>query len=84
MVPAVTFYDVVLSVHVMAVVAAFGLWFAYPLLVPRGDAAAHRAHDLADGGARGDYATLAGQVRGVALIAAVLVVVAIFFMVANT
>jgi hypothetical protein len=49
MVPAVTFYDVVLSVHVMAVVAAFGLWFAYPLLVPRGDAAAHRAHDLADG-----------------------------------
>jgi hypothetical protein len=143
MVPAVTFYDVVLSVHVMAVVAAFGLWFAYPLLVPRGDAAAHRAQvrvarmvvtpagtlallagiylasdrsywsevwvsvplvilvvlmgltgayfiprqqrlaDLADGGAGGDYATLAGQVRGVALIAAALVVVAIFFMVAK-
>jgi hypothetical protein len=143
MVPAVTFYDVVLSVHVMAVVAAFGLWFAYPLLVPRGDAAAHRAQvrvarmvvtpagtlallagiylasdrsywsevwvsvplvilvvlmgltgayfiprqqrlaDLADGGAGRDYATLAGQVRGVALIAAVLVVVAIFFMVAK-
>ena len=40
---AVQFYDVVLSVHVIAVVAAFGVWFAYPLLVPRGDAAAHRA-----------------------------------------
>ncbi len=40
---AVQFYDVVVSIHVMAVIAAFGLWFAYPLLVPRGDAAAHRA-----------------------------------------
>jgi hypothetical protein len=43
MVPAILFYDVVVSVHVMAVVAAFGGWFAYPLVVPRGDAAAHRA-----------------------------------------
>jgi hypothetical protein len=41
---AVQFYDVVVSVHVMAVIAAFGGWFAYPLLTPRGDAAAHRAH----------------------------------------
>ena len=40
---AIFFYDVVLSIHVMAVVAAFGVWFAYPLLVTRGDAAAHRA-----------------------------------------
>jgi hypothetical protein len=40
---AVQFYDVVVSIHVMAVIAAFGIWFAYPLLVPRGDAAAHRA-----------------------------------------
>jgi hypothetical protein len=40
---AVQFYDVVLAVHVLAVIAAFGVWFAYPLLVPRGDAAAHRA-----------------------------------------
>jgi hypothetical protein len=40
---AVQFYDVVVSIHVMAIIAAFGLWFAYPLLVPRGDAAAHRA-----------------------------------------
>ena len=40
---AILFYDVVLSIHVMAVVAAFGVWFAYPLLVARGDAAAHRA-----------------------------------------
>ena len=40
---AIVFYDVVLSIHVMAVVAAFGVWFAYPLLVTRGDAAAHRA-----------------------------------------
>jgi hypothetical protein len=43
MLPAVQFYDVVVSIHVMAVIAAFGFWFAYPLLVPRGDAAAHRA-----------------------------------------
>jgi hypothetical protein len=42
-VPAVLFYDVVLAVHILAVVAAFGVWFAYPLLVARGDAAAHRA-----------------------------------------
>jgi len=40
---AVQFYDVVVSVHVMAVLAAFGTWFAYPFVVPRGDAAAHRA-----------------------------------------
>jgi uncharacterized membrane protein len=30
---AVTFYDVVLSVHIMAVVAAFGVMFAYPIFV---------------------------------------------------
>jgi hypothetical protein len=41
--PAILFYDVVLSIHVMAVVAAFGVWFAYPLLVARADAGAHRA-----------------------------------------
>jgi hypothetical protein len=41
--PAIFFYDVVLSIHIMAVVAAFGVWFAYPLLVARGDADAHRA-----------------------------------------
>ena len=40
---AIVFYDVVLSIHVMAIVAAFGVWFAYPLLVVAGDAAAHRA-----------------------------------------
>jgi hypothetical protein len=140
---AVQFYDIVVSVHVIAVVAAFGLWFAYPLLVPRGDAAAHRAQarvarmvvspaallallagiylasdrsywsevwvgvplvilvvlmgitggyfvprqerlaTLADAGAGADYATLADQVRRVALLAAALVVVAIFFMVAK-
>ena len=40
---AILFYDVVLSIHVMAIVAAFGVWFAYPLLVARGDAGAHRA-----------------------------------------
>jgi hypothetical protein len=140
---AVQFYDIVVSVHVMAVVAAFGLWFAYPLLVPRGDAAAHRAQALvarrvvspaallallagiylasdrsywsevwvgvplvilvvlmgitggyfvprqerlaalADAGAGADYAALADQVRRVALLAAGLVVVAIFFMAAK-
>ena len=36
---AVQFYDVVLAIHVLAVMAAFGIWFVYPLLVPRGDAA---------------------------------------------
>jgi hypothetical protein len=40
---AILFYDVVLSIHVMAIVAAFGVWFAYPLLVARCDAGAHRA-----------------------------------------
>jgi hypothetical protein len=40
---AILFYDVVLSIHVMAIVAAFGVWFAYPLLVVGGDAATHRA-----------------------------------------
>jgi uncharacterized membrane protein len=141
MVPAILFYDVVVSVHVMAIVAAFGGWFAYPLVVPRGDAAAHRAQvrlsrrvvnpagtvaliagiylasdrhywdeswvgvplvilvilmgitgayfiprqkrlaELAEAGAGPDYAKLAGQVRTVALVAAALVLVAIFFMV---
>src|SRR4051812_45771957 len=40
---AVQFYDVVVAIHVVAIIAAFGSWFAYPLLVPHGDAAAHRA-----------------------------------------
>jgi uncharacterized membrane protein len=143
MVPAILFYDVVVSVHVMAIVAAFGGWFAYPLVVPRGDAAAHRAQvrlsrmvvnpagtlaliagiylasdrhywdkswvgvplvilvvlmgitgayfiprqkrlaELAEAGAGPEYAKLAGQVRTVALVAAALVLVAIFFMVAK-
>lgn len=30
--PAIYFYDVVLSVHIMAVVIAFGVTFAYPIL----------------------------------------------------
>lgn len=30
--PAVTFYDVVLAVHIMAVVIAFGVTFAYPIM----------------------------------------------------
>jgi small-conductance mechanosensitive channel len=40
---AIQLYDVVLSVHVMAIVIAFGVWFAYPLLVTGRDAASHRA-----------------------------------------
>jgi hypothetical protein len=143
MVPAILFYDVVVSVHVMAIVAAFGGWFAYPLVVPRGDAAAHRAQvriarmvvnpagtvafaagvylatdrhywdeswvgvpllilvvlmgitgayfiprqkrlaELAEAGAGPEYASLADQVRTVVLVAAALVLVAIFFMVAK-
>jgi uncharacterized membrane protein len=138
---AVQFYDVVVAIHVMAVVAAFGLWFAYPLLVPRGDAAAHRAQarvarvvvtpagtlallagiylasdrsywdkswvgipllilivlmgitggyfiprqlrlaELADAGAGADYDALARQVARVAMVAAALVLVAVFLMV---
>jgi uncharacterized membrane protein len=31
---AITFYSVVLSVHIMAVVVAFGFSFAYPVLLP--------------------------------------------------
>jgi uncharacterized membrane protein len=34
MAPAILFYDVVLSVHVMAIVLAFGVTFAYPILFP--------------------------------------------------
>jgi hypothetical protein len=30
--PAILFYDVVLSVHIMAIVVAFGVTFAYPIL----------------------------------------------------
>ncbi len=32
MAPAILFYDVVVAVHVMAIVVAFGVTFAYPLL----------------------------------------------------
>jgi hypothetical protein len=138
---AVQFYDVVVAIHVMAVIAAFGIWFAYPLLVPRGDAAAHRAQvraarivvtpagtlallagiylasdrsywdkswvgipllilvvligitggyfiprqlrlaDLADAGAGPEYDALAGQVARVAVVAAGLVLIAVFLMV---
>jgi MFS family permease len=42
-VTAVALYDVALAVHIMAVVAAFGLPLAYPLLVPY----ARRAHPRA-------------------------------------
>ena len=140
---AIVFYDVVLSIHVMAIVAAFGVWFAYPLLVVAGDAAAHRAQarvarmvvnpagtlallagvymasdrsywsevwvsvplvilivlmgitggyfaprqerlaGLAEAGAGPEYTALAAQVARVAFVAAALVVVAIFFMVAK-
>jgi uncharacterized membrane protein len=48
---AVTVYDVVLTVHVLAVVVAFGVVFAYPVLdawfrraVPGDVAALHRLH----------------------------------------
>ncbi|HEV3484817.1 MAG TPA: hypothetical protein VG106_05375, partial [Vicinamibacterales bacterium] len=48
---AVTVYDVVLTVHVLAVVVAFGVVFAYPVLdawfrraVPGNVAALHRLH----------------------------------------
>lgn len=37
---ALTFYNVVLSVHIMAVVVAFGVSFAYPAFIPW----ARRAH----------------------------------------
>ena len=39
---AVSFTDVVVAIHVMAVIAAFGVWFAWPLL-PGGTPEAHRA-----------------------------------------
>jgi uncharacterized membrane protein len=32
--PAVFFYDVVVAVHVMCIVVAFGVTFAYPVLLP--------------------------------------------------
>ncbi|MEA2276791.1 MAG: hypothetical protein QOC78_1751 [Solirubrobacteraceae bacterium] len=40
---AIQLYDVVLSVHIMAILVAFGAWFAYPLLVTGRDPASHRA-----------------------------------------
>jgi uncharacterized membrane protein len=50
--PAIYFYDVVLSVHIMAIVAAFGVIFAYPILFayarrehPRSLPALHTASD---------------------------------------
>lgn len=39
---ALAFYDLVQAVHVMGVIAAFGVWFAWPLL-PGGSATDHRA-----------------------------------------
>jgi Predicted integral membrane protein (DUF2269) len=50
LVPAVTFYTVVLAIHIAAVVIAFGVTFAYPIIFavvekadPRALAAMHRA-----------------------------------------
>lgn len=34
MIPAIYFYDFVLAVHVAAIVIAFGVTFAYPIIVP--------------------------------------------------
>jgi len=39
---ALAFYDVVQALHVMGVIAAFGVWFAWPLL-PGGSAGDHRS-----------------------------------------
>ena len=48
---AVTFYDLVLSVHILAVVVAFGVVFAYPVIdtqlkraQPNDLASLHRLH----------------------------------------
>lgn len=53
MVPAILFYDVVTAIHVMAVVVAFGVVFAYPVLFgwlraqhPGALAAAHEAQGM--------------------------------------
>jgi hypothetical protein len=42
--PAASFYDVILGVHVMAVVVAFGVTFAYPIMFAVG--ARHGARSL--------------------------------------
>ena len=39
---ALVLYDVVQAVHVMGIIAAFGVWFAWPLL-PGGSAPDHRS-----------------------------------------
>ena len=51
MFPAIVFYDVVLTVHILAVVVAFGVVFSYPVLDaqirkagPAGLPALHRLH----------------------------------------
>ncbi len=44
LVPATSFYDVVLAIHIMAVVVAFGVTFAYPIMFAVG--ARHGARSL--------------------------------------
>lgn len=39
---AIRFYDAITAVHVIGIIAAFGIWFAWPLL-PAGSASDHRA-----------------------------------------
>ena len=63
------------GVPLVILVVLMGITGAY--FIPR----QKRLAELADAGGGGDYATLAGQVRTVALVAAALVLVAIFFMV---
>jgi len=94
--PAILFYDVVLVVHVLAVVLAFGVTFTYPLLD------AHRvlfglvgavftpserrlaqlaARDLQAGGARSaEYEQEAKKLAMFGAMAGVLIIVAIFLM----
>jgi hypothetical protein len=52
LIPAVAFYSVVLAIHIMAVVVAFGVTFAYPVMYavgirsePRAMPALHRIQD---------------------------------------
>jgi len=56
MVPAILFYDVVLAVHIAAIVLAFGVTFAYPILqvfltksAPEAVPGFHRAQARVDG-----------------------------------
>jgi hypothetical protein len=85
MLTAVLFYDVVLSVHIAAIVIAFGVTFTYPVLGP--PTVALLAGVYALGPERvalsAEYVAVSKRTAAVGGLANLLVLVAIFFMAAK-